>query len=108
MSLMRNSMRHLGTLRGSAVLECDGHAVGRADYEFDGYVMHGGEIGGSGEVRMQPPLLADAFGRKDLCLRTDDGRLLSIRFSAKALAATADIAHADVLAGLPVEKKWRR
>ena len=101
-------MRHLGTLRGSGMLECGGVALGRADYELDGYIVRPGEVSASGEVRMQPPLLSSAFGRKDLCLRTDDGQELSIRFSGKWLPETADTAHADVYAGLPTEKKWRR
>ena len=101
-------MRHLGTLRGSGTLEHDGGAVGRADYEFDGYVVKPGEISASGEVRMAPPLLAGAFGRRGLAIRTDDGHLLTLRFSAKWVPDTADIAHADVTGGLPTEKMWRR
>ncbi len=106
--LIRGSIRHLGTLRGSGTLECAGEALGRAEYEFDGYRVRPGEISASGEVRMAPPQLAGEFGRKDLSLRTDDGHLLSVRFSAKWLPETADVAHADVYAGLPAEKNWRR
>ncbi len=101
-------MRHLGTLRGSGMIECEAGAVGRADYEFDGYTMKPGEVAGSGEVRMKPPLLANAHSLKGLCLRTDDGQLLSIRFSARWLKDSVDVAHADVYAGLPSEKNWRR
>jgi hypothetical protein len=53
-------------------------------------------------------MLAEAFGRNDLTLRTDDGRVLSIRFSGKRLAPSCGVAHADVRDGLPEEKQWRR
>lgn len=101
-------MRHLGVLRGSGILERGGAPVGRASFEFDGYVVRPGEIVASGEVHMDAELLADAFGRNDLTLRTDDGRVLSLRFSGKRLPPGSDVAHADVREGLPNEKAWRR
>ncbi len=101
-------MRHLGVLRGSGVLECGGKSLGRAEYEFDGYLVKAGEIVASGEVHMDAAALADAYGRPDLTLRTEDGRLLSIRFSGKRLPPASAVAHADVRAGLPEEKAWRR
>ena len=82
--------------------------LGRADYEFDGYLLQPTQIVGSGEVHMPAEALSEAFGRKELVLLTDDGRRLSIRFSGKALAPGANIAHADVLEGLPEAREWRR
>jgi hypothetical protein len=101
-------MRHLGVLRGGGVLECNGAPIGRAEYEFDGYLVRPGEIAASGEVHMDAAKLAEVFGRNDLTLRTDDGRVLSIRFSGKRLAPSCGVAHADVRDGLPEEKQWRR
>jgi len=101
-------VRHLGVLRGSGQLESGGQSMGRADYEFDGYQVHPGQIVGSGEIHMNPELLNNAFGRNDLVLRTDDGHTLSIRFSGKMLAPTAGVAHADVREGLPAAKAWQR
>ncbi|SJZ91714.1 hypothetical protein SAMN02745126_02862 [Enhydrobacter aerosaccus] len=101
-------MRHLGVLKGSGSLECEGKSLGRADYEFDGYLVRPGEIVASGEVHMDAVALAEAFGRANLVLRTEDGRLLSIRFSGKRLPAESAVAHADVREGLPDEKEWRR
>ncbi len=101
-------MRHLGVLRGSGLLVAGGQALGRVDYEFDGYLMAPANVVGSGEVRMAAEALSGAFGRTDLILRTDDGRRLSIRFSGKALAPAATIAHADVQEGLPAAAEWRR
>jgi hypothetical protein len=101
-------MRHLGVLRGGGMLQSRGEPVGRADYEFDGYLVRPGEIVASGEVHMEAERLAEVFGRNDLTLRTDDGKELSIRFSGKRLAPSADVAHADVREGLPDEKNWRR
>lgn len=101
-------MRHLGVLRGNGVLESNGHAMGEASYEFDGYLVKQGEIVGSGEIEMDAAILNDAFGRNDLTLRTEDGRVLSLRFSGKLPAPGKRVAHADVRNGLPSEKEWRR
>lgn len=101
-------MRHLGVLRGSGMLDCKDESIGRVDYEFDGYLVRPGEIVASGEVHMDAALLADAFGRNGLTLRTDDGLVLSIRFSGKRLSPASTVAHADVREGLPHEKAWRR
>jgi hypothetical protein len=101
-------MRHIGVLSGSGVVECAGEAIGRADYELDGYLMRPGEIVASGEVRMKAEELTDACGRRDLILRTDDGRRLSIVFSRRRAAAASDAAHVDVRDGLPALKEWPR
>ena len=37
-------MRHLGVLQGSGTLECGGRALGRAEYEFDGYLVGPGQV----------------------------------------------------------------
>ncbi len=101
-------MRHLGVIRGSGVLECKGESLGRADYEFDGYLVRQGEIAASGEIHMEAAELVEAFGRNGLVLRTDDGLALSIRFSGKRLPPSSTVAHADVREGLPEETAWRR
>lgn len=101
-------MRHLGVLRGSGVLECKGEALGRVEYELDGYLVRQGEITASGEVHMEAGALAEAFGRNGLVLRTEDGLALSIRFSGKRLPPSSTVAHADVREGLPEEHAWRR
>ncbi|UYN96859.1 MAG: hypothetical protein KIT25_08015 [Enhydrobacter sp.] len=101
-------MRYLGALRGSGMLEQDGRPVGRADFEFDGYLVRRGEVVASGEVHMDSAQLADVFGSNGLTLRTDDGRVLSLRFSGKRLLPQDGVAHADVREGLPGEDEWRR
>lgn len=101
-------MRHLGVLRGAGTLLSRGETVGRADYEFDGYLMRPGEVVASGEIRMAPGMLRDAYGRRDLSLRTDDGRVLGVRLSPRRQDSPDDAAHADVHDGLPGEKDWRR
>ena len=101
-------MRHLGVLRGTGTLWIGGKPAGRANYEFDGYLVKPGEVVASGEVRMSADVLGNAFGRADLTLQTDDGRTLALRFSGKRLSATSSVAHADVRGGLPDEKEWRR
>ena len=101
-------MRHLGILEGSGTLESGGRPLGRAEYEFDGYLVGPGQVVASGEVHMPNVALQEAFGRSDLVLQTDDGQSLPIRFSGKALSQTADVAHADIREGLPPPAKWKR
>lgn len=105
---MRGSMQYLGVLRGSGMLACGGEPIGRADYDIDGFLTRPGEVVGSGEIRMQPAELESAFGRTGLQLTTDDGRTFDVRFSGKRLAASEGAAHADITAGLPPPKEWRR
>ncbi|MCT7374574.1 hypothetical protein [Chelativorans salis] len=62
---------------------------------------------GSGEIRMPPDALRQVFGREDLDLLTDDGRLLSLRFSEKQLPVASDSAHVDVTGDLPPQSEWR-
>lgn len=101
-------MRHLGALRGTGLLEGDGTPIGPVQYELDGYLVRRDEIVASGEIHMDATLLAEAFGRRALVLRSDDGLALALRFSGKRLAAGSTIAHVDVREGLPAEKDWRR
>jgi hypothetical protein len=101
-------MRHLGVLRGAGTLESGGHAMGRVNYEFDGYLIRPGEVSASGEIRMDADALTNVFGRRDLSLRTDDGRVLAIRFSTRRYGSPDNAAHADVHGGLPPEDEWRR
>lgn len=104
----RGSMRHLGVLRGGGTLRCHGVVLGSADYEIDGYCTKPGEVVGSGEICMAPAELANAVGRLDLELTTEDGRVLALRFSGSRFDPRTGAAHADILAGLPTEEEWRR
>lgn len=99
-------MQYLGALRGAGTLTGGGEAVGRADYDFDGFVRPAGEINGSGEIRMTPAALKQAFGHKTVQLRTDTGQLFSLRFSDRKLSATSDVAHVDLIGNLPAIAGW--
>jgi hypothetical protein len=104
----RGAMRHLGVLRGSGTLSSGGVVLGRAEFEIDGFCTRPGEVVGSGEIRMGSTDLGEAFGRKDLLLTTDDGKVLAVRFSSRRRDATAGAAHADIVGGLPAAGDWRR
>ena len=101
-------MQYLGVLRGSGALTCGEEQMGRADFEIDGFLTRPGEVVGSGEIRMSPEGLNNAFGRQDLRLTTDDGRVLEVRFSGKRLDPASDAAHADIGGQLPAASQWRR
>jgi hypothetical protein len=105
---MRGRIRHLGVLRGSGILSCDGVALGRADFEIDGFSTMPGEVVGSGEVRMAPVDLDRASGCANLVLTTDEGRILALRFSGGRRGAPQGAAHVDVTEGLPAADQWRR
>ena len=105
---LRGNMRHLGGLRGSGTLRCGDVVLGSADYEIDGFCTRPGEVVGSGEISMAPAELANAVGRRDLELTTEDGRVLTVRFSGSRFDPRMGAAHADILGGLPAENEWRR
>jgi hypothetical protein len=105
---LRGNMRHLGVLRGSGTLRCGDVVLGSADYEIDGFCTRPGEVVGSGEISMAPAELANAVGRRDLELTTEDGRVLTVRFSGSRFDPRMGAAHADILGGLPAENEWRR
>ena len=108
MSAMRGSMQYLGVLRGGGLLSCAGEPMGRAEYDIDGFLTRPGEVVGSGEIRMEPAELEKAFGRTGLQLTTDEGRIFEVRFSGKRHDPTDNAAHADITAGLPPAKEWKR
>lgn len=101
------NMTYLGALRGGGVLTCRGEALARADYDFDGFLGKSGQATGSGEIRTSHAALQKVFGRNDLQLQTDDGRLLKIRFSEKKLPFASVVAHVDVMGELPASlQRW--
>lgn len=100
-------MQHLGRIHGTGVLKCAGKTLFRIDYDFDGFLRKPAEVIGSGEIRMPSDKLQETFGRDDLQLLTDDGRLLSLRFSEKELPEGSDAAHVDVAGDLPSRSEWR-
>lgn len=101
-------MRFLGKMHGGGTLAAGEEEMGRADFDLDGFLTQPGEVVASGELRMPASALNQAFGRRDLRLVTDDGRVLSVRFSGKRLNSNSNAAHVDVGGELPVAKKWRR
>jgi len=104
------SMVYVGALRGEGTLvgAGDGSELGRAEYDIGGFVDHTKAIVASGELRMEPPLLQQAFGRRDLVLHTDTGMTLSVRFSGKRVGGDTTAAHVDVTEGLPTRADWPR
>ncbi len=100
-------MRYLGELHGAGNLILGEQKIGPADYEIDGYIAKFGEVTGCGEIRMPAEALRKVFGRTDVRLQTEDGRLLVIRFSEKRLYEASDSAHVDVSGDLPLASEWR-
>lgn len=105
---MKAGMHYLGVLRGSGSLASGEEPIGRVDYDIDGFLTQPGDVVGSGELRMTPDDLDRAFGRTDLILTTDEGRVLTVRFSGKRLDPGSDAAHADIGGALPPAAEWRR
>jgi hypothetical protein len=102
------AMKYLGGLRGEGKLTLGEQDVGAVDYELDGYATPPtGGVVASGEIRGTPAVLRKVFGRRDLTLVTESGRLLGLRFSDKKLAGEGDAAHVDITSGLPEAKNWR-
>lgn len=101
-------MQYLGRIAGEGVLTCDGEAVGRVAYEFEGFSRPGGQLMSSGEIEASAADLQAAFGRPRVQLLTDDGRLLDLKFSQKALSARSGVALVEVTGDLPKSREnWR-
>lgn len=108
MTRWRMPLRYLGGISGSGTLCCDGRDLARASYAFDGYLESSRTILASGEVRAPAGALNRIVGRRDVKLRTDDGRVMTIKLSEQSLAEACDAAHVDVTAGMPETLKgWR-
>ena len=76
-------MQYLGRIAGSGLLSRDGETVARASYDFEGFLRPRGIVVSSGEISLTPADLKTVFGRPGVELRTDDGRLLRLRFAEK-------------------------
>lgn len=102
-------MRYLGGISGSGLLKCNGEDVARASYDFDGYLREPGGITSCGEIRLAAAALKSVFGRKNVQLLADDGRLFQLSFSEKGLRAASEVAHVDVTGELPTNPvSWRQ
>jgi len=101
-------MRYIGGIIGGGVLKCNGEDIARASYDFDGYFDKSGRLTSCGEIRASPAALKGVFGCKNVQLLTDDGLLLDLSFSEKALPTASAVAHVDVTGKLlTVQRNWR-
>jgi hypothetical protein len=89
-------MRYLGRIAGGGLLTCDGEAIARASYEFEGFMRPKGVVTSSGEISLPSIELRTVFGRRGVQLLTDEGQLFDLRFSEKALRSTSDVAQVEV------------
>lgn len=99
-------MRYLGRLHGEGVVTADGREIGRAAYDFDGFAVPHRGVTGSGEIRLRHAELALVFAGRNVRLRTDDGRVLDLRFSDRDLRGETGVAHVDVAGQLPIPSAW--
>ena len=101
-------MRYLGRLHGRGVVTRNDRDIARVSYDIDGFALPPRRIVGSGEIRLSSIDLARVFGQRDVHLRTDDGRLLDLRFSERTLREDSVAAHVDVGGDLPTSAEaWR-
>jgi hypothetical protein len=89
-------MRYLGTVAGTGLLTWGGGATAPMAYEFEGY-LEGDHVTCCGEIRSEAAILHDLFGRTDLQIKTEDGRVFGLRFSEKKLPSECVAAHVDVI-----------
>jgi hypothetical protein len=101
-------MQYLGRISGGGLLTRDGEALARASYDFEGFLRPRGIVVSSGEISLSPAHLKAVFGRPGVQLRTDDGRLLDLRFSERELRTASGVAEVEVTGGLPGSlAEWR-
>lgn len=94
-------MNYLGRLSGNGLLKCNDEEIGRATYDFEVFFKKPLGVTSCGEIRLSADALKEVFGRNDVQLLTDDGRLLDLKFSEKELSAESGVAHVDVTGDLP-------
>lgn len=101
-------MQYLGRIAGSGLLMRDGDAVARTSYDFEGFARQRGVVVSSGEINLAPSDLKTVFGRLNVQLLTDDGRLLDLKFTDKELRHASDVAQVEVFGDLPGSSaEWR-
>jgi hypothetical protein len=100
-------MRYLGGISGTGMLTCKGEDIAPAVYDFEGFSRRKDEVTGSGEIKLDASCLQTLFGRSDVWLRTEDGRLLELRFSDRSMREPG-VAHVDLIGDLPPAQDWRR
>jgi len=98
-------MQYLGTLAGEGFVLHNGLELTRVQFEFDGYsTSHAGVIC-NGEIRMPAMMLKTTFALRTMQLRTDEGRMLELRFSDKKIGPGQEAAHVDVRGEIPGNDK---
>jgi hypothetical protein len=98
-------MQYLGNLAGEGFVLHNGLELTRAQFEFDGYsTSHAGVIC-NGEIRMPAMMLKTMFPLRTMQLRTDQGRMLELRFSDKKIGPGQEAAHVDVRGEIPGNDK---
>jgi hypothetical protein len=101
-------MQYLGRIAGSGLLTRDGETFARASYEFEGFLRPRGIVVSSGELSLSASDLKAVFGRPGVQLRTDDGRLLDLRFAEKEPRFADGVAEVEVTGDLPGSSaEWR-
>lgn len=108
MIIKTKALRYLGGLSGHGVITRHGKTLAHANFDFDGYFQKVGGVTGCGEIELAPDVLKGLFGRTDLQLLTDQGRVLNLSFSDTTLAPASEVAHVDVTGQLPMAPgDWR-
>ena|SRR5579872_5198078 len=101
-------MLYLGRLSGTGALRRGGEEIARASFDFEGFLQKPMRVTSSGEIRAPAAVLLSVFGRTDIQLLTDEGRLLNLRFSDKRLNSESEAAQVEVTGELPATPlSWR-
>jgi len=100
-------MRYLGGLSGNGLLKCKGVEIANVSYDFEFFSRKAGDTTGSGEIKLASETLQALFGRSDVQVLTEDGRLLDLKFSDKGLREPG-VAHVDVSGDLPTSRNQHR
>lgn len=101
-------MRYLGRVAGNGVLFHNGDEIAHATYDLEGFLGPRGTVMSSGEITLPPIILRLIFGTRGVQLRTDEGRLLDLRFSEKELRCAGGVAQVEATGDLPkTPAEWR-
>ncbi len=109
MAFKTNALRYLGGFSGHGIVTQNGVKIASAEFDFDGYFRPPVGVTGCGEIQLPAEVLKRLFGRPDLQLLTEQGRVLDLRFSDSTLPPASGVAHVDVTGELPLAPgDWRQ
>jgi hypothetical protein len=103
MAFKTQALRYLGGLSGRGDVIHNGRKLAQATFDLDGYDRAAAGVSGCGEIRLRAEALKSLFGRRDLQLVTEQGKVFDFIFSNTTLPAESCVAPIDLIGKLDLD-----